>query len=166
MKQQKELASIIREHYTSLCAVALKFVKSTDVAQDIAQEAIISYWETQKKQLIEAPEKYLYVLVRNASINYLRSIRREFERYNKLFREESGDPQLLGLLIEEEANQLLLEAIRELPEHCSRVIRLGMSGFNEKEMARVMNTTLSLIKSYKYEAMRRLREFFAEKYGE
>ena len=104
-----------------LCAVAVRFVGSSDIAQDIAQDVIIKFWENQHNQQdIKAIDNFLYTMVKNESLNYLRGIRRENQRYDKLEIEEYEDPQVLNLLIAEDTNQALVSAINTLPEMCIR----------------------------------------------
>lgn len=73
-----DLEMFIREHFASLCAIAFKFTGCSDAAQDISQEVIIKFWEKrQQHDQPESIENYLFIMVRNESLNYLRSISRE-----------------------------------------------------------------------------------------
>ena len=151
MKKNLELETFIKEHYAPLCAVAVRFVGSPDVAQDIAQEVIIKFWEDQHNlQEINLIDNFLYTMVKNESLNYLRGQRRENERYNKLEMEESEDPKVLNLLIAEDTNQALINAI----------MRLVLSGYENREIAQIMGISINTIKTLKYSAIRKLREYF------
>lgn len=46
MREDQQLEIFIRKHYSSMCAVALRFIGSPDIAQDITQEVIIKFWKT------------------------------------------------------------------------------------------------------------------------
>ncbi|MDR2413764.1 MAG: sigma-70 family RNA polymerase sigma factor [Odoribacteraceae bacterium] len=154
------LKSVIREHYAALCAVAVRFVKSPAVAEDIVQEAIIKYWEQRERnQKISSTGNYLFTLVKHASLNYIRDEHRKAERHGKYAEEEEDSPHALNLLIEEESNQILREAIAELPEMEARVVRMGLSGLTEQEMAKLFQLTIPAIKSLRYDALRRLRKY-------
>ena len=151
MKKNLELETFIKEHYAPLCAVAVRFVGSPDVAQDIAQEVIIKFWEDQHNlQEINLIDNFLYTMVKNESLNYLRGQRRENERYNKLEMEESEDPKVLNLLIAEDTNQALI----------NRIMRLVLSGYENREIAQIMGISINTIKTLKYSAIRKLREYF------
>ncbi|MDR0766286.1 MAG: sigma-70 family RNA polymerase sigma factor [Odoribacteraceae bacterium] len=156
-----ELKSVIREHYAALCAVAVRFVKSAAVAEDIVQEAIIKYWEQrEKKRGITSTGNYLFTLVKHASLNHLRDQQREAERHGVYAGREEEAPQALHLLIEEESNRMLREAIGELPEMQARVIRMGSSGLTDQELAKLFQLSIPAVKSLRYDALRRLREYF------
>lgn len=161
MKEYADLEAFIRKYYASLHTTALKFVKSKDIAQDITQEIIIRYWENREKYRdISSLDNFLFILVKNESLNYLRGLQRENARYSKLETEISEEPRILNLLIEEETNQLLLQAIHTLPEQSARIIRLALSGLENKEIARLLEVSINTVKTLKYGAIRKLKEYF------
>lgn len=161
MKKYDELEQFIRRHYAALHAAALKLVKSSDVAQDITQDVIISFWESRSKGFEpESETDYLFVMVRNASLNYLRTAEREAERYAQLEMPESEEPEVFHLLVEEETNRMLLTAIDTLPEQSARIARLVLSGYENKEIARLLGISINTVKTLKYGAIRKLREYF------
>lgn len=49
MGEVLKLECFIRKYYTKICASALHYVNSPDIAQDIAQEVIIKFWENRKE---------------------------------------------------------------------------------------------------------------------
>ena len=164
MKEYAELENFIRKHYAALYTSALKFVKSEAVAQDIVQEIIIRYWENQEKyNTIESIENFLFVSVKNEALNYLRGIERENNRYARLENPESEEPQIFNLFIEEETNQMLLTAIGQLPEQSAWIIRLALSGLENKEISRLLDVSVNTVKTLKYSAIRKLREHFQKK---
>lgn len=166
MKEYATLEYFIRKYYASLHAAALKFVKSEDIAQDIIQETIIRFWEKpEREKELDSVENYLYTMVRNESLNYLRSIRRETARYNRLEIPEQEDPLIFNLSVEEDTNRMLLAAIATLPEQSARIIRLTLSGLENKEIARLLTVSVNTVKTLKYGAIRKLREYFLKKNG-
>ena len=161
MKQYDELESFIRQHYAALHAAALSLVQFDDVAQDITQEVIIHFWESRAAGFRpESETDYLFVMVRNEALNYLRSVRREADRYAAMKQPESEEPEVLHLLVEEETNRMLLTAIDTLPQQSARVARLALSGYENKEIARLLGVSVNTVKTLKYGAIRKLREYF------
>ena len=63
------------------------------------------------------------------------------------------------MLIEEEINQILIHAIDLLPVQSARIMRLILSGYENKEIAKVMGVSVNTIKTLKYAAIRKLREY-------
>lgn len=140
--------------------MAERLVKSESIAKDIAQDVIIKFWEKTTKDNISSVDDYLFIMVRNASLNYLRSRKREEKRYFSLILETENEQELFSLLVEEEYNQLLINAINQLPKPNARVIRYALSGYNNKEIALLLGISINTIKSMKYSAIRKLREYF------
>ena len=161
MDNSIELEQFIRKHYTSICTIALKFVGSTDIAQDITQDVIIKFWENRHQYTtLESVENFLFILTRNESLNYLRRTKRETIRYKQIHSESPQDYEILDKIIEEEANQILLQAIHRLPPQSERIITLSLAGNNVKEIAELLGVSVNTVRTLKYGAIRKLREFF------
>ena len=148
MREDQQLEIFIRKHYSSMCAVALRFIGSPDIAQDITQV------------VIKSTDNFLYTMIKNEALNYLRGSQREKQHYNHLEVEEFEHPKVLNMLIEEEINQILIHAIDLLPVQSARIMRLILSGYENKEIAKVMGVSVNTIKTLKYSAIRKLREYF------
>lgn len=157
--------NFVREHFASICAVAERFVKSPSVAQDIAQDVIIKYWENTDKEKISSVSDFLFIMVRNASLNYLRGRKREEKRHDIVKNESESEQELFNMLVEEEHNQLLLSAIDKLPKQNARIIRYALSGYNNKEIAILLGISINTVKSIKYSEIRKLRKYFETLYG-
>ena len=93
MNDPIELEQFIQKHYTTICTIALKFVGSSDIAQDIA-------------------------------------------------------------------HQILIHAIRQLPTQSERIILLTLAGNNVKEIAEIIGVSVNTVRTLKYGAIRKLREYF------
>ena len=143
-----------------MCATAFHFVGSQDLAQDITQEVIIKFWKNKEDLEIRSIENFLYTMIKNEALNYLRGVERENKRISKLEIETSEDSHVLNLLIAEETNQLLIQAINQLPTQSARIMRLVLSGYENKEISQVMGVSVNTIKTLKYTAIRKLREYF------
>lgn len=105
-------------------------------------------------------------MIKNESLNYLRGTEREKKRYNKLEIEEYEHPTVLNRLIEEDINQILIDAINTLPGQSARIMRLVLSGYENKEIAQVIGVSVNTIKTLKYSAMKKLKEFLISRYKE
>ena len=73
-----DLGHFIRDRFASLCAVAASLTGDSEAAKDIAQEVIIKFWENRAQyDKLESVENYLFIMVRNEALNYMRSLVRE-----------------------------------------------------------------------------------------
>ena len=160
MKEIQQLEIFIRTYYSFMCATAFHFIGSQDLAQDITQEVIIKFWQNKEDLEIRFIENFRYTMIKNEALNYLRGVERENKRISKLEIETSEDSHVLNLLIAEETNQLLIQAINQLPTQSARIMRLVLSGYENKEISQVMGVSVNTIKTLKYAAIRKLREYF------
>ena len=159
MEDYSRLEKFIRENYAAVCAVAAQFVDK-DTAQDIAQNVLSRFWENREKYKdVESLDDFLFVMVKNEALDYLRSRKRERERYSQLEWEEAEE-QTFHTLVEEETNQLLVHAINQLPPQTAHVMRLALSGYSNKEIALLVNVSINTVKTLKYSGVRKLREYF------
>ena len=154
MEDYSALEKFIRNHYASLCAVARRFVDN-DTAQDITQNVLFKFWEKREKYM-----NFLFIMIRNEAISHLRQVKHEKERYAKLPQDESEDPEILNILIEEESNQILVNGINQLPPQAALIMRLVLSGYDNKEIALLIDVSINTVKTLKYGAIRKLREYF------
>ena len=80
MGNEKTFQYVYNALYASLCAYTFNIVKNEQEARDITQEAFIKLWNARKNfdswLTIRA---YLYTLVRNAALNYLKSAKIKLE---------------------------------------------------------------------------------------
>ena len=112
-----------------MCAVALRFIGSPDIAQDITQEVIIKFWKNRDNyEDIKSTDNFLYSMIKNEALNYLRGSEREKQRYNHLEVEKFEYPKVLNMLIEEEINQILIHAINKRPHHAPHPVRVRKQG--------------------------------------
>lgn len=160
MKDYIELERFIKEHYVSLRSVASRFV-DPDTAQDITQNVLYKFWE-KRDQLdqIKLLDNFLFTMIKNEALSYLRSLKNENNKYNGMPRDEEEHLEVLHIMIEEETNQILVNAINLLPAQTAHIMRLVLSGYDNKEIATLVNISLNTVKTLKYGGIRKLREYF------
>lgn len=160
MEDYSFLEKFIRENYAAVHAVAMRFVDK-DTAQDITQNVLFKFWENREKYTdIQSLDDFLFIMVRNESLFYLRSRKNNNKHQEAWSEEEEVETETFHTLIEEETNQILLHAINQLPEQTAHVIRLVLSGYSNKEIALLINVSINTVKTLKYGGIRKLREYF------
>lgn len=161
MKLPFDLGRFIRNHFASMCAVAASLTGDSEAAKDIAQEVIIKFWETKVEyDKLGSIENYLFVMVRNESLNYLRSIEREKRRYEKIEYIEKEDNALWNTIMAQEANFQLNQAIAILPSQGRRIIELSLTGMSIQDIADDLGIAYNTVKVTKNKAIHKLREYF------
>lgn len=64
---------MFREYHSLLCGFAYRYVRSSDVAEELVPEVFLDLWERcEQGQRLDSPKAYLFAAVRNAAASYLR----------------------------------------------------------------------------------------------
>lgn len=146
---------------------AKSYVHDPWVAEDIASEALIALWEIQKKNVIHHPRTFLFSIIRNKSIDYLRKELTKQETLAALsdvgLRElntriatlEAFDPEVI---FSGEVKKILEETLNTLPPTTREVFI--MSRFQErsrKEIAQTLGITSKGVEYHIGKALKQLR---------
>ncbi len=151
----RALKFFFNSFYPSVCVYAIKFIKRSDVAEDIAQDAFIQFWKVRGHfTSIRKIRAFIYTTVRNACINYLKQkkTREDILAHSPMNEELSRE-----LLIEEETYRLLDAAIHQLPTRTREIILLSLQEHNNPEIAEILGVSVNTIKTLKKNAYVDLR---------
>ena len=146
---------VMRRYAGALYAFAFRIVGDTLAAEDIVQEVFINLWEKRRK-LSPGPSlrNFLYLAVRNLSLNHLRMQKNHLAQTNAyLFEQKAG-----LWVIEEERYRLLSEAIKQLPPRTATVIGYSCDGLSQEEIARKMGITVATVKLLKSHGIQKLKK--------
>jgi len=159
----KAFNQLFNSLYPSMCSVADSYIKDKDKSRDIAQEAFINLWKKRGDyDSITSLKTFLYVSVKNLSLNHIRDRREEF-----IFDEELADKvsvSFKNLVIEEEAVRIIKAAIENLPPQSSRIIKMGLDGMKNMEIAERLDISVNSVKTLKYNAMKTLKKVLKDYY--
>lgn len=163
---------LFRKYYPRLFAFASKFIQDDDISKDIVQEVFILVWEKRLTVKNIAIEAFLYKIVRNHCLNYIRNLK-VYE--NKSIRLENATKleELYRIaivkdepyyLIEEELNQEIENVLKKLPETCRKVFELSrVEGLMNKEIAERMNFSVKNVEKYISQALKAFNAYFERK---
>jgi len=159
----KAFEELFNQYYPSMCVVARSYVDDEGEAEDIAQEAFIKLWNSKDKyDSIDSIKTFLYVLVKNMSLNHLRR--------NKL-----GDKYVKSLdkedflffrnqVIEEETYRILQQAINALPKQSSKIMQMSLQGLQNQEIAERLEVSVNTVKTLKYNSLKTLKTTLKDYY--
>lgn len=153
--KRKEFKPFFESFYSSLCLFANKYVKDSDVAADMAQEAFIKLWNGKEAFDNEnAIKGFLYMVTRNSCLNYI--------KHHKIVLDygvQTLDTELFfrDNILEEETYYEIHKAIEVLPSQGKRVVQMSMKGFKNPEIALRLKISINTVKSVKSNAYRLLR---------
>jgi RNA polymerase sigma-70 factor (ECF subfamily) len=157
---QDALKEFYQLHFFKLYQFAYSFVHSKEASEEIVNDVFLAVW--QKKHTLSTINNiqvYLYVSVKNASLNYLRK--------NNLFTPVSiddlnvdhfplvADPELL--LSQRELQQQIREAIEQLPPRCRLIFKLVKEdGLSYKQVAAILDISAKTVDSQLCLALKKL----------
>jgi RNA polymerase sigma-70 factor (ECF subfamily) len=142
-----------------LFRVAYRIANSEEAAEDLCQDAFFRLYE--KQMVFPNPDEAKYWLIRvvkNAALNYAKRKDRERKAYQRAFREtarnvETGE----GLLLKQESQAEIKEALEKLPENLRIVLILKEYGeLNYKEIGRALGISEGNVKVRVFRARERL----------
>jgi RNA polymerase sigma-70 factor (family 1) len=153
------------KYYDRLYAVALMYVKRTDMAEDTVQQVFCKIWE-KKSQLpaFDKFENYLFILTRNEIIGIMR---RGATRLNYLNSRASGQPAYVespeDILIGKEKKQILNQAVLRLTPQQRTAYQLSrIQQMSYEEIANEMGLSISTVKWHISAALHSIRTFLKQ----
>ncbi|NUO00198.1 MAG: RNA polymerase sigma-70 factor [Saprospiraceae bacterium] len=156
---EKAIEVLFQLHYTYLCQAAIRIVADPRLAEDLTQEVFFELWR--KKEAIEfaiSVRAYLRRAVVNKALNYIRDRKKITDDEEKLLQVESREPSVTQQLDAEALQELIDQAIDELPEKCRLVFVL--SRFEEmsyQEIADHLEISIKTVENQIVKALKHLR---------
>ena len=140
-------------YYSRMFRFAKEYVLFDEDAENIVQDVFLLLWE--KREVLDIQislVSYLFALVKNKSLDYLR---------HKVIADEYKQElsaKLTALTSDEEIEQILMTAINKLPERCRQVfLKSRIEGKRNREIANELNLTVSTVENQMTIALRKLR---------
>ena len=159
---QESFTDFFDYYFIRLNQFATTIVKSDILAEEIVLDVFLKLWENSKSlDAINNIETYLYISVRNKSINVLK----EEQKFHFDILEDSYiqladyNPSAESNLIEHEMFGALNEAVTQLPSKCKIIFKLiREDGLNRKEVAQVLNISVKTVDNQVAIAIKKIAE--------
>ncbi|BAV08796.1 RNA polymerase sigma-70 factor, ECF subfamily [Filimonas lacunae] len=145
--------------YSRLINFCNLYVRQREVSEEIVSDVFVKCWMTREQlQHVNNPEVYLFVAVKNGSLNYLKS----FSNYRVTSIDD--ETQLINSASfpekELEKKELFVKmnkAIAELPQQCQVIFRLVREdGMSYKEAAEILSISPRTVQTQLFRAMKKL----------
>jgi len=168
---QKALELLFSIYFPRLNDFARNVVKDDVISQDIVQDVFVQIWEKRAKIENINMEAYLFRLVRNRCIDYIKHLKvvnnrmQEIQissKYEELYRIDfiGNEPYVL---IEKELKTKIEETIQSLPERCREVFVMSrMNGLKNKEIAEKLGINIKNVERHLSRAMQSFLKNFSE----
>lgn len=158
LDDQEVLKIIFQEHYPMVYRTIYRIVSDQGIAEDLAQDVFMRFWEKRHKINIQGPlGAYIRRMAVNEALGYIRkykkyTIEEVTDQHNKLT--TSGE----DLYIDNELQAEVNKAIDTLPPKCKRVFML--SRFEElsyKEISQKLSISPKTVENQISKALKTLR---------
>jgi len=168
---QKAFELIFTIYFARLNDFAKNVVKDEMIAQDIVQDVFVKVWENKAEIESLNLEAFLFRLVRNRCIDYIKHIKvvnnrmhaiQISSKYEELYRIDfiGNEPYLL---IEEELKVKIEKTIHSLPDRCREVFILSrLDGLKNREIAVKLGINIKNVERHLSRALQSFRKNFAE----
>lgn len=150
---------LYRFYFVRLFRFCQTIVHNKESAEEIVHNVFMKLWERRATAYqIENPDVFLYVSVKNSSIDYLRKSRsKKILRLDEI-RDElvfSIDPE--RLMIQKEVSAAIRNAIMQLPPRCRQIFCLiREDGLKYKDVADILNLSIKTVESQMAIAVKKL----------
>lgn len=152
-------------YYRPLCYYTEKIVKNSQEAEDIVVETFLKLINKRGDfEKLSEIRSFLYTAARNASIDYLRKIKRQHQSHLELlyFSDPAFNDELE--IINAQVLSVLYQEIENLPAQCAAVFKLlFFQRLSTSEIAAQMNISSKTVLNQKGKAIQLLRKSFADK---
>lgn len=161
---QAALSNLYDRHGNMVYAIALKFLRDAERAQDLTHDVFLVIWEHPERYRPEVGpfSPWFYRVARNRAIDVLRRLRRESQPGDQHLFEmmlPDTDPEPSEQVAARAESERAHIALQKLPANQRAVIELAyFTGMTQREMADYLNEPLGTIKTRVRTGLRRMRE--------
>lgn len=156
-------------YYQKLFHLALYFIKSKELAEEIVSDVFFIIWKRRKALGgVDDIEKYLYTSTKNQALHYIRrspvidKIPLELYTIHLLHNENNPEEKLLS----QEYRVLIQKAIDSLPVKCKEVFRLVLSDkLKHKQIAQLLNISEKTVEAHITTAYKRIARYVNKEYS-
>jgi len=167
---EQAFGKLYQLYFPRLYAFSFKIINDSSLAKDVVQNVFIKIWETHSSFSFDNPEAFIYQMVRNASLNYVRHLKVVENLKSKVKDQYLGEEMyyidMVGnepyILIEKELEEKILQVMNSLPDKCLTVFRMSrIEGFKNREIAEHLNISVKAVEKHISKAMNIYRQNFA-----
>lgn len=156
---------IYDRYHSQLYYYALKFLKLSDLAEDVVHDVFLKLWEVRHQLKPEyGVVGYIYKISRNQIFKVIKKIAAEAELRTKVIgfiEQQLIEPE--AELEWNEYSELLGDAVEQLPPQCKRVFKLcRQEGKTYEEASLILGISKHTVKEHMMVAMKSIRKYFQQ----
>jgi RNA polymerase sigma-70 factor (ECF subfamily) len=145
----------------------LQYVKNDEDASEIVNDAFIALWEKRDQlALDDSIKSYLYTVVKNKSINFLKKKRMVFEDSDVFSFIPNNNANVLQQMEGKEMEQLIFKTIDKLPRKCKQIFILSRKEqLSNKEIGVIMGITPKTVENQITIAIKTIKQSIQKQEG-
>lgn len=159
---QRSFEDMYRLFFARLFNFALLFVHKREIAEETVNDVMIKVWNKRQDLLqVKNLETYLFVAVRNQSLNYCA----QYSHLHIALEPEHDRGEIINIndpekeLEWKEIHFKLNQAIDQLPEQCRTVFKLVKEeGFRYKQVAEILGISPRTVETQLFRAIKKLNK--------
>lgn len=156
---RKAFRQVFDHFFNALAAFGYKYVNDIEIAEDLVQESMISFWEKRQDfENIAAVKSFLYTSVRNKALNHIKHEQVKKKHEPSLQYAMESDQYFSAHVIEEEVFNSLYVEINELPKAARAIMLLALNGLKNPEIAEELGISVNTVKTQKKIGYSKIKE--------
>lgn len=159
--EEKAFNFFFHLHYAALCLFCFRIIKDKEAAEEIVHDAYLKLWKRHENFYhASALKSFLFTVCKNASLDWLRSRRKETLNKQQLsYISGTSEVSVLHHMIAAEVYADIHAAMNTLPPQCRKIFRMiFLEGKDYEQVAAELSLSVSTIRSQKARAVTLLRE--------
>lgn len=162
-RDKEAFTRLYYKYHSYLYALALRYLKNVEMAEDTVQHVFTKLWETTGSINIEVNVKnYLYTMTKNYILNQIRDNKETVALHYVNSQEEIRDgDDFINLMESKQVVDFLRKGINNLPPQKKQVCLLKLEDkITNQKIADKMGISIHTVKSHYQESIKMLREYF------
>ena len=154
-------------YHAKLISLARHYVNSQEDAEEITSEMFVKLWLKRENLFyVSHPEAYLFILVKNACLNHIRSEKRRKSVISSSTAEELTVYHAVSNPSDRELFLLLDAAVAALPQQRKIIFKLiKEEGLKSKVVAEIMDISVRTVENQLYKAVKSLADTLSRYLG-
>jgi len=147
-------------YYAQLVVFARKVVNDDDLARELVQDVIVTFYEKRKEIKIHSSLKaHLYQSVRNRCLNQIKHSQIRRDHHANIYQTKKNDEAYIeDKLQETELEQRIFSVIQSLPTQCRRIFEMSrFDGTSNQEIADKLDLSKRTVETQISKALKVLR---------
>ena len=149
-------------YYDRLFRFAMHVVKNEMCCEEIVSDVFLNIWQNRGKlPSIEDLDAYLFKSVKNKALHYIDKEKRRpgYEELSVTIEYVPDDSDPESIMINDELNKFLADAIESLPEKCRVIFKLAREdGFPYKKISKILGISVKTIDAQMRIAKQKIEE--------